>query len=65
MHPRNAGAAERGVQASRVDVDVEDLAAWCHDRDRIVDAAARAAYVAEMLGRMDQTGSTGGEQVAH
>lgn len=38
-----------GIWAEKMEVDVEELLAWCRAQGREVDGAARAAYAAEML----------------
>jgi hypothetical protein len=38
-----------GLYAEKVDVDVEELLAWCRAQGRDVDSAARAQYAAVML----------------
>jgi hypothetical protein len=38
-----------GIHAESVEVDVEELLAWCRAHDRDVDGAARAQYAAVML----------------
>ena len=38
-----------GIYAEKIDVDVEELLAWCEARGREVDGEARAAYAADML----------------
>lgn len=38
-----------GQRAQKVEVDVEALAEWCRQRQRLVDVAARAEYAAAML----------------
>ena len=38
----------------RVDIDVEDLVAWCRAAGRPVDAAARAEYTVTKLKQEDQ-----------
>jgi hypothetical protein len=43
-----------GIRAEKVEVDVEELLAWCRAQGREVDGAARAAYAAEVLRRRDQ-----------
>jgi hypothetical protein len=50
---------EVGMSAEKVEVDVEELLAWCRAHDRDVDGAARAAYAAEMLRRRYQGDSEG------
>jgi len=40
---------QRGILARRVDVDVKDLAAWCEQRGRPLDGAARSIYAAEKV----------------
>jgi hypothetical protein len=40
---------ENGVSLGRVDVDVDELLAWCKSEGRPVDGAARAAYVTNKL----------------
>ncbi|MDB6033296.1 MAG: hypothetical protein JWM16_3634 [Verrucomicrobiales bacterium] len=46
---------KRGVVARRVDVDVRILVAWCEERDRPLDGAARAEFAAERV-RSDHMG---------
>lgn len=41
--------AREGLLARKVDVDVNDLRAWCIAQQRPLDAAARAAYAAARL----------------
>lgn len=43
---RRPGEPNRYV---KVEVDVEELLAWCRQQDRPVDAAARAEFAAEKL----------------
>jgi len=38
-----------GIYAHKIDVDVEELLAWCEARGEDVDSKARAAYVADMM----------------
>jgi hypothetical protein len=38
-----------GIAVRKVDVDVEDLVAWCNAAGRRVDGAARADYTARQL----------------
>lgn len=40
---------ERGITVRRVDVDVKELAAWCQERGKCLDGAARSAYAAEKV----------------
>ena len=40
---------ERGVIGRRVDVDVKELAAWCEERGKVLDGAARAEYAVEKV----------------
>jgi hypothetical protein len=35
----------------KIPIDVDDLVVWCRQRDRRLDAAARAAYVMYLLER--------------
>jgi hypothetical protein len=42
---------ELGLDIRKVDVDVDELRAWCEQRQRSVDAGARSEYVAEKLRR--------------
>ncbi len=37
---------QRGISVQPVEVDVDELEAWCRQRRRRVDAAARAEFVA-------------------
>lgn len=52
-----------GIHAEKVEVDVEELLAWCKARNRDVDGEARAQYAAEMLRQRheghDRAGSGG------
>lgn len=41
--------AREGLLARKVDVDVNDLRAWCIAQQRPLDSAARAAYAAARL----------------
>ena len=41
--------AVTGVQARKVDVDVDELARWCRRERRPLDSAARAAFAAVRL----------------
>ena len=41
--------ARAGVSARKVEVDVNELVAWCHSQGRPVDAAARSAFAALKL----------------
>ena len=41
--------AQQGILARRVDVEVERLQAWCAEKQRPLDASARAAYASERL----------------
>jgi hypothetical protein len=38
-----------GVQIKKVDVDVEELMAWCQERGFLIDSRARAQYVSEKV----------------
>jgi hypothetical protein len=41
--------ARQGVLAQKVDVDVNELQAWCSAQNRPLDSSARAAYAAAHL----------------
>jgi hypothetical protein len=41
-----------GVLLKKVDVDVEELIAWCAERGRPVDGSARSEFVAEKVQEM-------------
>jgi len=41
--------ARQGVFAQKVDVDVNELQAWCSAQNRPLDSSARAAYAAAHL----------------
>jgi hypothetical protein len=41
--------AQKGVSARKVNVDVNELDAWCKARNRPLDSSARADYAAEQL----------------
>ena len=43
-----------GVSVRRVDVDIDALSQWCQAEGRILDSAARAAFVAEEVRRTHQ-----------
>jgi hypothetical protein len=45
---------QAGIWAEKIEVDVEELLAWCRAQGREVDGAARAAYAAEMLRQRDE-----------
>lgn len=40
---------QRGVSARKIDVDVRELSAWCEQRGRSLDGAARAEFATEKL----------------
>jgi hypothetical protein len=40
-----------GRRAEKVELDVEELLAWCRQQDRPVDAATRAEYAAALLAK--------------
>jgi hypothetical protein len=40
---------QRGVHAEKIDVDVEELLAWCRAEGLEVNGKARARYAAEAL----------------
>jgi hypothetical protein len=40
---------KRGIIAKKVDVDVQELAAWCQSHERDLDGDARATYVTEKM----------------
>ena len=42
----------RGVTSRRVDVDVKELAAWCKERGKALDGAARLEYAAGESSRL-------------
>lgn len=50
---------EAGMSVEKVEVDVEELLAWCRAHNQDVDGKARAAYAAEMLRRRHQGDSEG------
>ncbi len=41
--------ARQGVRTQKVDVDVNELQAWCSAKKRPLDSSARAAYAAAHL----------------
>lgn len=41
--------AKQGVRTQKIDVDVNDLQAWCSAQKRPLDSSARAAYAATHL----------------
>ena len=40
---------QRGVVARKVNVDINDLVAWCQQRKKPLNGAARSEYVTEKL----------------
>ncbi len=46
--------ARKGSPMRRIDVDVEELIAWCREENRPLDANARAAFASEKLHRERQ-----------
>ncbi len=44
-----AELAAMGRRVRKVPIDVDDLAVWCHQRERRLDGAARAAFVTHLL----------------
>lgn len=42
---------DAGIDLHKVDVDVEDLIAWCQEHNRPLDAAARAEYVTKKFSK--------------
>lgn len=48
----------KGLAVQKVDVDVEDLVAWCNAAGRSVDGAARADYAARQLQQRSQRSSS-------
>jgi hypothetical protein len=50
----SAKLASSGVEVIRIDVGVDELAAWCQEEGRPLDAQARAAFAAERLRLMHE-----------
>ena len=48
--------ARQGVLAQKVDVDVNELQAWCSAQNRPLDSSARAAYAAAHLRDLHENG---------
>src|SRR6266567_5256539 len=46
--------ARQGVHARKVDVDINELQAWCNSQQRPLDASARAVYAASQLSKQDE-----------
>jgi len=46
--------ARQGVRARKVDVDINELQAWCNSQQRPLDASARAVYAASQLSKQDE-----------
>ena len=42
---------KQGLLVRKIDVDVQELAAWCQSRDRVLDGEARANFVTEKMNR--------------
>jgi len=50
--------AGRGIQAERVEIDVDELTAWCRERKRAPDASARAEFTTRKLRQIrEETGA--------
>ena len=45
-----------GVLLKKVDVDIEELIAWCAERGRPVNGSARSEFVAEKVQEMTEEG---------
>ena len=45
-----------GVLLKKVDVDIEELIAWCAERGRPVDGSARSEFVAEKVRELAEGG---------
>ena len=48
--------ARQGVLAQKVDVDVNELQAWCSAQNRPLDSSARAEYAAAHLRDLHENG---------
>ncbi len=48
--------ARQGVLAQKVDVDVNELQAWCSAQNRPLDSSARAGYAAAHLRDLHENG---------
>jgi hypothetical protein len=42
---------KEGIVVRKVDVDVQELAAWCQSRDRVLDGDGRASFVTDKMNR--------------
>ena len=42
---------QQGILVKKIDVDVQELGAWCQSHDRVMDGGARATYVTEKMKR--------------
>ena len=42
---------KRGLLVRKIDVDVQELVAWCQSRDRVLNGDARASFVTDKLNR--------------
>ena len=51
-----ARLAKQGIVLAKVDVDVEELLAWCNEQGRAVDGEARAAFAAAKLQERESQG---------
>jgi hypothetical protein len=40
-----------GILVRKIDVDVQELAAWCQSRDRVLNGEARASFVTDKMNR--------------
>ena len=49
--------AEQGLVLEKVDVDVEELLAWCNERGRAVDGEARAEFAGVKFQERDRLGT--------
>src|SRR5262249_61622816 len=46
--------AQRGIRPEKVPIDSQAVRAWCQRQGRPIDAAARAAFAAELLGQQEE-----------
>jgi hypothetical protein len=60
-----ARLAEHGIVLSKVDVDVEELLAWCNEQGRAVDGAARAAFAGAKLHERESRGPAAKRRTLH
>ncbi|WP_086479684.1 hypothetical protein [Oceanospirillum sanctuarii] len=48
----------KGIEVVKVPVDVEELIAWCNEKERTVNSSSRAEYVTKLMTGQPVSGET-------